>query len=257
MNDEWVSSFRHDPNSVIADLFSGRVGVGSSFRLDLPELLYQTFPNEHIEDRERLDRALLEWLLTMRAEKAEQVRRLGVSVYAKRLSDALVAIRLVDLRKSRDHIRTNLDTWIRWLSPLRIAPHRDPALDCWHIVTKDQPDQGFAAMWLRLAGDPRPEYFNVAWVGLKLLPNGGDARRNQLLMVSAAISHAATTAGGDIATGRKSFNRHLAVLRTLFPRNPAHWRNVLLDATEDFMARETGFGVELAKNLRPDKGLPQ
>ena len=252
MNADWFAAFRQDADRAIADLFSGRAGAGSSFRLDVPDLLYQAFPADLADDREELDGALLRWLLNMRNEHSAQMRQLDASVYAKRLVDALVAIHLVDLPNSRSHIRSDLDAWLRWLSPLRLAPDRDPALECWRLVSRDQTSVGNAATWLRLAGDPRPEYFNVAWVGLKLLPNNGDARRNQVLMVHAAIRHASATSHGDIGTARRSCNRRLAALRGMFPRSPGYWRRILLDVTDDIIECETGFVRKVALGLRPD-----
>lgn len=251
MNTSWLEEFRFDPDSAIADLFSGRVGAGSSFRLDLPELLYQAFPAHLADERRLLDEALLNWLLDMRSGHPEHVQKLGVSVYAKRLVDALATLQLIDLPNSRNHIRSNLDAWLRWLSPLRLAPERDPALECWRLISQDQPGDGNAAAWLRLAGDPRPEYFGVAWVGLQQLPNNGDARRNQRLMAHAALRHAAVTSHGDIGTARKSWNRRFAALRGLFPRGPRHWDHVLNDVAQTIINVETGFVRDLAIELHP------
>ena len=44
MNDRWLEAFRDDPDQAVSDLFSGRAGVGSYLRLDVPELLFQAFP---------------------------------------------------------------------------------------------------------------------------------------------------------------------------------------------------------------------
>ncbi len=251
MSADWLASFRHDPDQAIADLFSGRAGLGSSFRLDLPEFLHRAFPADLVAERQQLDGVLLSWLLTMRGDQPEQVRRLGMSTYAKRLVDALVALQLVDLPNSRNRIRSDLDAWLRWLTPLRLAPERDPALECWRLISQDQPSESNAAAWLRLAADPRPEYFNVAWVGLKLLPNERDAQRNQLLMAHAALRHAVVISHGDLGTARRSWNRRIAVLRGLFPRSPGHWHRVLDEVTEAIVTKETGFTRNLALELRP------
>ena len=249
-----MGAFRQNPDRAVADLFSGRAGVGSGFRLDVPEILYQAFPAELADDRNVLDGVLLRWLLKARADHPAQMRRLGASAYAKRLVDALATIQLVDLPSSRARIREDLDAWLRWLTPLRLAPDRDPALECWRLVAGDQRSIGDAATWLRLAGDPRTEYFSVAWVGLKLLPNNGDARRNQLLMVYAAIRHATVTSHGDIGTARRSCRRHFGALRGLFPRNPHYWDHVLVEVTDNIIECETGFSRELAHKLRPPQG---
>ena len=39
MSDRWFEAFRRDPEKAVADLFSGRAGLGSGMRLDVPELL--------------------------------------------------------------------------------------------------------------------------------------------------------------------------------------------------------------------------
>ncbi|MCX7094216.1 MAG: hypothetical protein NTY50_12310 [Methylobacter sp.] len=41
---KWYIAFLNNPNQAVADLFSGRAGLGSNLRLDIPELLYQEFP---------------------------------------------------------------------------------------------------------------------------------------------------------------------------------------------------------------------
>ena len=61
MTDLWIDMFRDSPNQAISDLFSGRAGVGSNLRLDVPELLYQAFPPTLVEERAELDDALFSW----------------------------------------------------------------------------------------------------------------------------------------------------------------------------------------------------
>ena len=93
MTDRWFEAFRREPEQAVADLISGRAGVGSNLRLDLPELLYQAFPQNLVDERAQLDGALLSWLLGMRKNHAEQVKRLGVAAYGKRVGDVLIALR--------------------------------------------------------------------------------------------------------------------------------------------------------------------
>ena len=81
MSDQWFEAFRRDPEKAVADLFSGRAGVGSSMRLDVPEFLYQAFPPTLAVERRQLDNALLSWLRDMREGYTFQVKRLGFSVY--------------------------------------------------------------------------------------------------------------------------------------------------------------------------------
>ena len=162
MDDSWLEAFRLDPDRAVGDLFNGRAGTSSDLRLDLPELLHQTFPPQRVNERARLDEALWTWLLGMRESQEAEVDRLGFAVYGKRLCDALVALQLLELPRTRSRLREDLDAWLRWLRPLRLAPERDPALECLRLVTLDQPDDGDAALWLRLAEDPRPEYLSVA-----------------------------------------------------------------------------------------------
>ena len=176
MSDPWFEAFRRDPGKAVADLFSGRAGAGSDLRLDVPELLYQQFPSSLADERAQLDDALGPWLLDMREGYASQVQRLGFSVYGKRVGDALVALQLLDLPQTRGRIRADTGAWLHWLSPLRLAPERDPALECLRLLTRSQPDARHMTLWLRLAADPRPEYLTVALAGLQLLLNQSDAR---------------------------------------------------------------------------------
>ena len=165
MSGLWFEAFRRDPGKAVADLFSGRAGAGSDLRLDVPELLYQQFPPSLADDRARLDDALGCWLSDMREGYASQVQRLGFSVYGKRVGDALVALQLLDLPQTKGRIRADTGVWLRWLLPLRLAPERDPGLECFRLLTRGQPDARHTALWLRLAADPRPEYLTVALGG--------------------------------------------------------------------------------------------
>jgi hypothetical protein len=140
MIDRWLDQFDADPRQAVADLFSGRAGIGSGLRMEVPDLLLQAFPDrpELADDRQRLDDALRAWLDEMRRDYAVQVQRLGFAVYAKRLSDALVAVQLLGLARTRHHIRERRDAWLRWLVPLRLGADRDPALECWRLLTEGQ-----------------------------------------------------------------------------------------------------------------------
>ena len=234
MSDPWFEAFRDDPDQAVADLFSGRAGVGSSLRLDVPELLYQAFPPNRTDERTQLDDALWKWLIDMRSSYEDQVERLGFPVYGKRLCDALTALQLLDLPEARNRVRADLNAWLRWLIPLRLAPERDPALECLRLLTRGQPDARHTALWLRLATDPRPEYLTVALAGLQSQPNQGDARMNQMLMLQALLRHAVKVRH-EASAARKFFNRDFAALRGLFPREPRHWRRSLTEALDGFV----------------------
>ena len=249
-SDPWIGVFRGDPCRAVDDLFSGRAGAGSNLRLDIPEFLYQVFPPNLPDERKQLDGALSNWLDHMREDYATQVARLGFPVYGKRLGDALIALQLLDLPETRCRVRADLDTWLRWLLPLRLAPERDPALECRRLLTRGQRDARHTAMWLRLASDRRPEYLTVALVGLRSLPNQSDARTNQRLMLQALLRHAVSTRH-EVAAARRFFNQRFAALRGLFPRNPRHWDRVLLQALDGFVeSTQERMASELVRDLR-------
>ena len=253
MTDRWFAAFRRDPDQSVADLISGRAGVGSSLRLDVPELLYQAFPQNLTDERARLDGALFSWLVGMRESYVELVRRLSFPVYGKRIGDVLIALQLLDLPVSRCRIRGDLDTWLGWLMPLRIGPERDPALECLRLLTLGQPDRGHSALWLRCAADPRPEYLTVALAGLQRLPNQHDAQMNQVLMLQALLRHAIKTRH-ETRSVYTFFNRRFAAVRGLFPRGPQHWNRVLGEALGGFLEyTDTPAAKELAGTLRGSK----
>ncbi len=250
MIDPWFEAFRRAPKEAVADLFSGRARVGSTMRLDVPELLYQAFPPNRSHEREQLDQALMSWPLDMREDYAARVKRLGFPVYGKRVGDALIALQLLDLPQAKRCIRADLSAWLRWLLPLRLAPERDPALECYRLLTRDQPDGGHTALWLRLAADPRPEYLTVALAGLQLLPNQDNAQTNQTLMLHALLRYSVKIhheSGG----ARTFFNRRFAALRGLFPRGPQHWNRILTEALDSFLKHtQERMATELAELLR-------
>lgn len=234
MIERWKESFRQNPEKAISDLFSGRAGLGSSLRRDLPEILFHAFPDEAelATDREHLDTALLSWLNGMRTNYQREVARLDFGVYNKRLCDALRALQLLDLPRSIQHIREVQPAWLRWLAPLRIAPERDPALECWRLLSQRQEENANPAPWLQLASDRRPEYLTVALVGLQR----PTATKERQVMMVAALFHHYALASNDASSNLANFNRHLAALRGRFPRGPAHWQEVsdtALTALED------------------------
>ena len=250
MSDPWFARFRDDPDRAVADLFSGRAGVGSSLRLDVPELLYQAFPPHRTDERAQLDDALWKWLIDMRDSYEDRVERLGFSVYGKRLCDALTALQLLDLPEARNRVRADLNAWQRWLIPLRLAPERDPALECLRLLTRGQPDARHTALWLRLATDPRPEYLTVALAGLQSQPNQDDARMNQMLMLQALLRHAVKVRH-EANAARNFFKRGFAALRGLFPRAPRHWDQSLNEALDGFVeSMPERMASELAETLR-------
>ena len=226
MRKRWFEAFRRDPHEAVSDLFAGRAGVGADMRLDVPELLQQWFPGNMAGDRRCLDDALLRWLREMQRDYRVVVGRIGFPVYGKRVGDALIALQLLDLPQARSAIRADLIAWLRWLSPLRLAPERDPALECYQLLTQAQPGIDHLAMWLRLAADGRPEYLTVALAGLRRLPNDGDARKNQVLMLQALLRHAVVRFH-EVDGARHFFNRGYAAVCGLFPRAPQQWKSVL------------------------------
>ena len=252
MSGPWIEAFRRGPGQAVADLFSGRAGADSDLRLDVPELLYQQFPPSLPNERTQLDDALGSWLSDMREGYASQVQRLGFSVYGKRVGDALVALQLLDLPQTRGRIRTDTGAWLGWLSSLRLAPERDPALECFRLLTRGQPDARHTALWLRLAADPRPEYLTVALAGLRLLPNQDDARKNQVLMLQALLRHAVKV-HHEAGAACTFFDRHFAALRGLFPRGPQHWNPILNEVLDGFLEHtKEPIARELADTLQAD-----
>ena len=249
MNDKWFEAFRQNPQEAVSALFNGRAGVDSNVRPDVPELLYQWFPPDLAEERGWLDDALLSWLREMQRTYASLVPRMGLAVYAKRISDAFVALQLLDSRRVKDAIRADLDAWLRWLTPLRQGPERDPALECCRLLTHGQPDAGHTALWLRLATDGRPEYLTVALAGLQLLPNEGDTRKNHVLMLQALLRHAATV-HGDVNGASGFFNHRFGALRGRFPHGPEYWDRALKDALDSFLDPSQTQVAYLAHDLR-------
>lgn len=251
----WRESFQQDPEKAIADLFSGRAGLGAAMRLDVPEILLQEFPDlpEHAADRERLDRALLAWLDAMRGNYRREVRRLDFDVYGKRLCDALRALQLLELPLAIHHIREVHGAWLRWLTPLRLAPERDPALESWRLLSLRQDEETNPAPWLQLALDRRPGYLSTALVGLQRIPTS-DQQHLQVLMVAALLHHYGQ-AQGNTDQKLADFKRHLAALRGRYPRGPAHWQQVLETALAGLEGHPQNVrSQELAQRLRQEQG---
>ncbi|HHJ21232.1 MAG TPA: tetratricopeptide repeat protein, partial [Gammaproteobacteria bacterium] len=243
----WLNTFHNDPKKAVNDLFSGRAGLGSSMRLDIPELLYQEFPPlpEFQDARQLLDRALFVWLVAMRKDYARQVNRLGFAVYSKRLCDCLIATQLLELKMFPYKLRQGLDSWLHWMTPLRIAPERDPALECRRLLARYQKDAEHTSAWLRLAGDGRPEYLDVALLGLQCRPTNHDTQNNQVLMLLALLIHESVCCtNGPEANAH--FKRRFAALRGLYPRGPRYWQKNLENALDLFKNRAR---TKVAKEL--------
>ncbi len=249
MNAAWVEAFERDPSAAVSGLFNG-TAKGAASRLDTPEFLVQTFADSRLDQRATLDDAVHGWLCHMRDDQLAQVRSLGEGPYGKRVSDALIALQLLELPDTRELIRDSLDDWLRWLRPLRVAPERDPELECWRLISIQQADTRHESNWLRLAVDGRSEYLNVALRGLRSLPNDRDARRNQTLLLQALFQHAVSTYH-DHHAAERFFRRRLAALRTAYPRTPQHWNGVLHDVLESNQDDERAVAKELRYVLRP------
>lgn len=248
MSDRWLAAFRQDPQKAVSDLFTGRAGVGISLRLDVPEWLCMWFPPSLADERAQLDDALLAWLVEMRESYTSQVERRGLAVYGLRVREALVALQLLDLPRARDEIRQEVDDWMRWLTPLRQGSARDPALECYRLLTYGQPDEQHTSTWLRLAADGRREYLTVALAGLRQLPTS-DARKNDVLMLQALLTHAAV-AFNDVNGALRSFNDGFGALRGRCSPRPRYWQSVLEDALPRFQRQATSQIAEgLAREL--------
>lgn len=250
MKERWFHAFRDDPQRAIVDIINGRAGGSHSVRLDIPELLRLWFPPNLADERERLDGALLAWLVEMRENHTSHVKRLGFSVYSKRVADVLIALQLLDLPRVRREIRDNVDAWLRWLLPLRLAPECDPALECHRLLTHDQPDDRHMSTWLELAADGRSEHLTVGLAGLQRLPNGDGAKRNHALMLQGLLHH--TVANFQVAhEALMFFNREFGALRGLHSRGPRHWEHVLEESLLLFQRQErSNLARSLAKELR-------
>ncbi len=235
MIEEWLDQFLDNPQKSISHLFSGRAGLGTYMRLDTPEFLYLVFtgPDVNTDHVSRLDEALLDWLVAMKRDYATQVKSLGFNIYSKRICDALTTINLMGLSHAREEIRNDIDAWLRDLAPLRFGSDRDPALDCWRLLTAGQLKNANPTVWLKLASDPRAEYLRVALLGLANIPYSHDTRQNQIWLVIAILTHAVIRFGDP--NGAKSwFNREMAALRGRYPRSPQHWKTIIHDAIRDF-----------------------
>ena len=249
MMQRWREHFAQHPSQALADLFSGRARISAAGRLDTPELLLRAFPDtpEWASARAQLDSALLDCLTEMRRHYRAQVDRLGYAVYALRLCHALRAMQLLDLPRSTHQLREHASHWLPWLTPLRLAPERDPALECWRLLSQRQPDHSQLPDWLRLAADRRPEYLNVALLGIQRLPTIRDeaASHDEALQLTALLRHAASLPHDQALA---DFKHRYAALRGRYPRAPAYWRSLL----EQTLATELKHAQGAAKTLYAD-----
>ena len=228
----WRDAFARDPQRAVTDLISGRAGLGGAVRLGVPEFLAQEFggstegDSQALVKRDALDTTLLDWLQQMvDGDAPAQIRRLGAQVYARRLCDALVAVQWLVLPKALADLRTRREWWFDRLYPWRLSSARDPGLELRRALTLEQQDQSLLSLWLRLADDPRDEYYAVALAGLQGMPEAGDGAAIQQHCLHAALRHAALKV--DIGQARSEFNHEYAALRARYPRPPAQWESTL------------------------------
>ena len=245
MMQRWREHFAQHPSQALADLFSGRARISAAGRLDTPELLLRAFPDtpEWASARAQLDSALLDCLTEMRRHYRTQVDRLGYAVYALRLCHALRAMQLLDLPRSTHQLREHASHWLPWLTPLRLAPERDPALECWRLLSQRQPDHSQLPDWLRLAADRRPEYLNVALLGIQRLP----AIRDEALQLTALLRHAASLPHDQALA---DFDHRYAALRGRYPRAPAYWQPLLAQALANEREHAQGAAQTLYAQLQ-------
>ena len=255
MNDHWIEEFRGNPTETLRALFAGR-GKGTAFRLETPEFLRQAFADQSESDRSILDVALYEWLDDMRTHYSDRVLELGYSVYTKRIVDALITLQLTQLSDTREKIRSSLNRWLVWLQPLRTAPERDPALECWRLMAIGQSDTNHASDWLRLASEGRTEYLNVGLRGIYALPNATDAQFNQTLALRALFQHAVTKYPEPTAA-QTFFRRRYSALRVRYPRAEEHWRGLLQEVLNSTEYDEKETASRLRELLRSEYGLPR
>ena len=83
--------------------------------------------------------------------------------------------------------------------------------------------------WLRLAADRRPEYLNVALLGIQRLP----AIRDEALQLTALLRHAASLPHDQALA---DFDHRYAALRGRYPRAPAYWQPLLAQALAKLQA---------------------
>ena len=233
----WRESFTRDAQRAVADLISGRAALGGAVRLGVPEFLAQEFgASEEIypqtrAGREALDAALLGWLQQMVGDETpSQVQRLGAPVYARRLCDALVAVQWLELPQALNDLRERREWWFDRLYPWRLSSARDPGLELRRSLTLGQRDQSLLSLWLRMADDPRDEYYAVALAGLQGMPEAGDGAAIHQHCLHAALRHAALK--GEIGQVRRVFKDEYAALQARYPRAPAQWK-VALGAVQE------------------------
>ena len=181
---------------------SGRAGVGADLRLDIPPVAstVRRRPATWRVSAHGSTRRCTSWLVaireaTTRGKSAGSASSSslagGSSSHASSRCNCSTPRRL-----ARERIRADLDA-PSWLAPLRLAPERDPALECWCLLAGGQRDRELVAAWLRLAARPatrvsRPSALRVGarsdrrrnWDQPKLLmlaravdPRGAEARR--------------------------------------------------------------------------------
>lgn len=214
------------------DIFIGR-WPGFTGLMPVPEFLCQEFST--LDLNKALDEALLGWLLRAKETEKSQRRRLSKPVYASRICDALITAQLLDLPKINQYARENIDSWIKWLRPLRIAPERDPALECWRLVTLRQPsDQSNIFEWLSLSVDSRDEYLQVALTGIKRSPQP-NKRATHITLAGALILHTLVN-DTPLDSKYKFIQKHVSAMRAectkefLASLPFGYWEKILSDA---------------------------
>lgn len=202
---------------------------------NIPNFLHKKFANASDLLRLDLDRALLRWMSKARAHEKAMSRQQTRPVYIWHVRDALVTAQRLDLPRINHHIRENIDLWMEWLSPLRIGPECDPALECWKLLTLRQPpDQSNIFEWLALAVDSRDEYLQVALTGIKRSPQP-NKRATHITLAGALILHTLVN-DTTLDSKFKFIQKHVDAMRAectkefLSSLPPNYWEKILSDA---------------------------
>jgi hypothetical protein len=256
----WLTTFERAPETAFGDLFTGHAHIAPLNRLDAPEAANTLFGNLAPNDPARLSLgwAILGWLEKRRQEIPPSDDP-GRRRWIREVRDAFDIVALLQVSEAAIAMRRGFASWNAWVADVVAAPSRDARAGYWSMLAQTQPliraagsaidPFGLASHWLWIcenAGGSLPDhYLGIGLLGLRRLPVIGICSELPWLTGLAWWADARRPS-------RDAFRTQWLALKFLYPRTPAHWRELIARVLLDPRFQRKGIAAPAWWDVDPD-----